>query len=137
MLFVSFYFYLFIFGCAGYSLLHGFCSSCERESYSVVLVLRLLVAVASLVGAHGLGAHGLHCWGARARGTRASLLGRTGLGHTGFTAGAHGLSCPTTRGTLLDQGSNPCLWQRDSLPLSHPVKPSNVPEAQKRAPEHK
>ena len=67
MLFVSFYFYLFIFGCAGYSLLHGFCSSCERESYSVVLVLRLLVAVASLVGAHGLGAHGLHCWGARAQ----------------------------------------------------------------------
>ena len=65
MLFVSFY--LFIFGCAGYSLLHGFCSSCERESYSVVLVLGLLNAVASLVEMHRLG------------GTRALLLWRTGL----------------------------------------------------------
>ena len=64
MLFVSFY--LFIFGCAGYSLLHGFCSSCERESYSVVLVLGLLNAVASLVEMHRLGAHGLYCCGAQA-----------------------------------------------------------------------
>ena len=38
---------------------------------------------------------------------------------------AHGISCSVACGTLLDQGSNPCLWhwQADSLPLSHQGSP--------------
>ena len=41
--------------------------------------------------------------------------------HTGSMVVVHRLSCPTTCGNFLDQGSNPCLldWQVDSLPLSH------------------
>ena len=44
----------FIFGCAGSLLLHGLFSSCKKWGYSPVTVLRLLIAVASLVVEHGL-----------------------------------------------------------------------------------
>ena len=43
--------YLFIFGCTGYLLLHtGFSLVAASRSYSLVVVHRLLIAVASLVG---------------------------------------------------------------------------------------
>ena len=41
--------YVFIFGCAGSSLLHGLFSSCATRWYSLVSVHKLLIAVASLV----------------------------------------------------------------------------------------
>ena len=39
---------------------------------------------------------------------------------------AHWLSCSTTCGIFLDQGSNPCPlhWQADSLPLRHQGSPT-------------
>ena len=45
---------LFIFGCAGSSLLHGVFSSCGGQGYSLVVMHRLLIAVGSLVVEHGL-----------------------------------------------------------------------------------
>ena len=56
------------------------------------MMLRLLIAAASLVAEHGL------------QGTQASVFV------------AHGLSCSAACGIFPDQGSNPCLlhWQVDS-----------------------
>ena len=77
--------------------------SCARFSpvvvsrgYSVVVVPRILIAVASLVAAPEL-------WS------------------TGSVAVVYGLSSSEACGIFLDQGLNPCLlhWQADSLPLSH------------------
>ena len=45
---------MFIFGCAGSSLLHGLSLVAESRGYSLVVVCRLLIAVASLVLEHGL-----------------------------------------------------------------------------------
>ena len=36
---------------------------------------------------------------------------------------AHGLSCSKAHEIFLNQGSNPCHWQVDSLPLSHQGNP--------------
>ena len=47
-------FYLFIFGCAGSSLLCGLSLVAESESYSLVAVCRLLIVVASFVAEHRL-----------------------------------------------------------------------------------
>ena len=48
-------FFKFIFGCAGSLLLHiGFFLVAERGGYFLVVVPRLLIAVASLVVEHGL-----------------------------------------------------------------------------------
>ena len=41
--------YIFIFGCSGFALLHGFFSTCGKLEYSLVAVHRLLRAMASLV----------------------------------------------------------------------------------------
>ena len=46
--------YLFIFGSAGCSLLHGLCSSCGERRCSPAVVCGLLIGIASLVGEHGL-----------------------------------------------------------------------------------
>ena len=46
--------YLFIFGCVGSSLLHRAFSSCGEQGLLLVVVCRLLIAVASLVAEHGL-----------------------------------------------------------------------------------
>ena len=46
--------YLLIFVCAGSSLLHGLFSSCGEWGLVVVVVHRLLIAVASLVAEHRL-----------------------------------------------------------------------------------
>ena len=45
--------YLFIFGCTGSLLLHEDFLQWQRAGYFVVAVLRLLIAVASLVAEHG------------------------------------------------------------------------------------
>ena len=46
--------YIFIFGCADFSLLHGFFSTCGKLESSVVAVRRLLHAMVSLVVENGL-----------------------------------------------------------------------------------
>ena len=46
--------YLFIYGCAGASLLHGLFSSCSERGLFFVVVCMLLIVVASLGGEHGL-----------------------------------------------------------------------------------
>ena len=81
--------FLFILFLAGLGL--GFC-----RDFSLVVVLELLIAVASLVAEHGL-------WSA----------GSVVMAHRHFYS--------TACGIFLDQGSNPCLpyWEADSLPLSH------------------
>ena len=72
------------------------CSSCDGWGLLFVVVLRLLIAVASLVVEHGL-------WS------------------MGSVVAAHSLICPLTRGIFLDQELNPCAphWQEDSHPLGH------------------
>ena len=77
--------------CAGFSLV------LESRGYSLPAILRLLVAVASLVAEHGL-------WV-----TWASVVVVSRLQSTGSIVVAHGLSCPMACGLFLDQGSNPCL----------------------------
>ena len=86
--------------------LHRYMSSslvAARGGYSLVVVGRLLIVVASLVVERGLSG-------------------------TGSTVVAHGLSCSVACGIFLDQGLNPCLlhWQVDSLLLSHQESPALV-----------
>ena len=97
--------YLFIFGSAGCSLLHGLCSSCGERRCSPAVVCRLWDR--------------LSCWGARA--VRASVIVAPGLRSTGSIVVTHGLSCSH----LLGPGLTPRLlhWQADSLPLSHQGSP--------------
>ena len=86
------------FGLVGSSLLHAdfFSLVAVSRSFSLVAVHRLLIVVASLVAELSLSD------------TWASVIM------------AHGLSCSTSGGIFLEQGSNPCLLhgQVDSLPLS-------------------
>ena len=83
--------HLFIFGCAGSSLLYMPCctpfSSC--------------------------GTRASHCSGFSRR--------AQALEHVGSVVVAHGLSCPIARGIFTDQEWNLCLlhWQVDSQPLDH------------------
>ena len=78
-------------------------SSCSERGHSLVVVCRLLIAVASIVAEHGL------------QGSRVP-----GLWSTGSTVVVYHFSCSMARGIFPDQGSNPCplYWQVDSLPLS-------------------
>ena len=98
----------------------GLCC-CERfslgaasGSYSVAVVLRLVISVAFLAVEQGL------------KGTRAAVVTASGLNSClvqalkhGFDICGVGLSCSAARGIFLEQGSNSCLlhWQVDSLPL--------------------
>ena len=112
-----FFFNLFIFGCAGASVLHGPFSKGNKQRL-------LFIAQASHCG-------GFSCCRAQA------------LGHVGFSscsvwaqqlrfpgpgAQAHRVSCSMACGIFLDQGSNPCIlhWQVDSLPLSHQGSPITI-----------
>ena len=71
--------YLFIFGCVGSSLLHRAFSSCGEQGLLLVVVCRLLIAVASLVAEHGLQVHGIQqLWPAGSR-VQAQQLWHTGL----------------------------------------------------------
>ena len=54
LFFLHVYFYSFIFGCAGSSLLHGLSLVVVSRGYSLVAVCGLLTALASLVAEHGL-----------------------------------------------------------------------------------
>ena len=68
-LFFYSFIYLFIFGCAGSSLLQRLFSHFDKQGYSLVLAGRLLVAVPSLVAearASGVVALGLSSCGSRA-----------------------------------------------------------------------
>ena len=121
---LSFFFshllYLFIFGCTGSSLLHGFFSSRGEQGL-----------LSSAVQASPCG--GFSCCRARA-------LGHAGLSSCGM--GAPQLQLPGSRAQVMalrlsrsrpcgifpDQGLNPCLlhWQVDSFPLSHQESPSFI-----------
>ena len=110
--------YLFIFGCAGSSLLcsifssfreQGLLSSCGVRASHCDDWLLLLLSTGSR--AHGLQqlqhmGSSLQPEGSRAR--RPVVL-------------AHKLSCPEARGIFPDQGSDTCLlhWQVNYLPWSH------------------
>ena len=78
----------------------GFSPVVTSRGYSLVVVPRILIAVASLVAAPGL-------WS------------------TGSIAVVYGLSCSEACGIFLDRGLNSCLlhWQVDSLPRSHQGHP--------------
>ena len=86
---------LFILGCAGSSLVAA------SRAYSLVVVLRLLIAVASLVAEHRL---------CRVESFRT------------YGSGAY---CGSACGIFPDQGLNPCplLWQADFHPLYHKGSP--------------
>ena len=72
--------YLFGFGCAGSSLLRGFCLVVVSGGHSLVALYGLLIVATSLVDPSA-----------------------------GSTVVVHGLSCSTACGIFLDQGSNLCL----------------------------
>ena len=111
--------FMYLFGCAGSSLLYGLFSRCSGQGYSLV-VCRLLPAVSSLVAKHRLQAHRLQqLW------HMGSVVVTPGLQSTGSIVVVGGLCCSVACGIFLDQGSNPCLlhWQAGSLPLSHQGSP--------------
>ena len=84
-------FYLFYFWlCWVFVAVCGLSPVAESRGYALVAVCRLLTTVASLVSEHRLQSVG--------------------------SVAVHGLSYPSARGILLDQGSNPCPlhWQADS-----------------------
>ena len=83
------------------AVLMGFSLVAVSRGYSLLVVHRHLIAVASLVAAPRL-------WS------------------TGSVVMARRLSCSATCGIFPDQGSYLCLlhWQADSLPLSHQGSPT-------------
>ena len=88
--------YLFIFGCAGSSFLHGLFSICGRQGL--------------LSSCH---VRAFHC---------SSLsYGAGALGCISSVVMEHGVSCLKPCGIFPDQGLNPCCLhgQEDSLPLGH------------------
>ena len=90
------------FDCSGSSLLCiGFLQLWQMGGYSLVAVLGLLIALASLVVEHGL-------WDVQA-----------------LVVSACRLICPMACGILPGQGLNPCFlhWQVDSYPLCHQGNP--------------
>ena len=82
---------LFIFGCAGSSLLLKAFSSCSKRG--------LLFS---------WGEQASHCGGFSC--CRAQALGCTGFGSCGAQTVAHRSSCPEAHGIFPDQGSNPCVF---------------------------
>ena len=100
------YLQLFIFGCAGSSLLPGFLSSCGEWGH-LFLAMWILLLQSTDPRAHGLSS----------RSSRA-------LEHR-QTVVVCRLSCSVAGGIFPDQGWKPCLlhWQSDSLPPSPPGKP--------------
>ena len=113
-------FYLFIyFCCTGLPFCLRAFSSC-RGGYSLVVVHRLLPAVAFLAAEHGLWACGFQ-W------MRAvdSVLAALRLEGLSSAVVGHRLSCPTACGIFPDQGSNLCPlpWQPDAYSLHHQGSP--------------
>ena len=92
---------IYLFGCAGSSLLQGLFSSYLRVFFSwwcAGFLLQQLLLLGSVV-------------------SRTSGLQQ--LWYVGSVVEVHGHNCPSTCGIFPDQGSNPCLlhWQADSLPF--------------------
>ena len=98
---------LFVFGCAGSSLLCGLFFSCWEQGAA-------------------LHCSGFSCCRAQALVHVGSIAAVSRLQNTGSTAVAHRLSCQTACRIFLDQGSKLCLLklQVDSLPLSHQGSPT-------------
>ena len=98
--------FMYLFGCAGSLLLRRPFSNCDERSSSLVVVLGLLIAVASLVerGLSGVGASGAQ-----------------NLGHMGLDAMQHVGSSP-----IRDQIRCLLHWQADSLPLNHQGIPHSL-----------
>ena len=103
--------YLFIFGCAGSSLLRELFSSCSEQGLLLAAVHRAshsrqwLLLLLSM-GSRALGLQQLQLPGSRAQAQVAVV---------------HGLSCSAACRIFLDQGWNPCLLhqQANSSLLSH------------------
>ena len=87
----------------------GFSLLGVNRGYSLVVVHRLLVVVASLVAEHRLEECRLQK-----------------LQHVGSVVVEHGLSCSMARGIFPDQGLNlyPLHWKADSSTLNHQGSPS-------------
>ena len=103
---------LFIFGCAGSSLLRGLFSSCSKQG-----LLSSCVRASHFRGFSYCRADALEC---------------VGFGSCGSQTLEHRLSCSAVCGIFLDQGLNSCLlhWQANSLPLNRqgsPVLCTSVP----------
>ena len=112
--------FLFIFGCAGSSLLCGLFSHCGEQG------------LPSSCGVWGSHCGGFSCCGAWSLGHTGSVVVVPGPKSTHSIIMALRLSCSVTCGIIPDQGSNLCFlhWQADSLPLSHQGSPhilSNTP----------
>ena len=106
------YFFNFIFGCVGSSLL------CVRP-------LWLWRAGATLLcGAQASYCGGFSCCGAWDLGARASVVVAHGLQSAGSVVVAHGLDCSAACGIFPDQGSNPCplRWAGGFLTTAPPGK---------------
>ena len=109
------FYYLFICGCSGSSLLHGLFSSWVSGGCSLVVIHGLLTMVVLCCRARALGYVGCSSCG-----TRAQWL-PVGSAMQAQVVVALSLIYYRARGISLDQGSNPCLlyWQVDSLLLSY------------------
>ena len=97
-------------------------SSCGEWGLLSVAVRGLLIAVASLVGEHGLQA----CGPQQLRHAGSVVVAR-GLQSTGSAVVVHGLSCSAACRILPDQDSKLCPlhWQVDSQPLCHQGRPTS------------
>ena len=82
---------------------------CCCAGYSLVVVDRLLIAVASLVVEH------------RLQGTQTQELQLPSLEHRLASGVVHGPSSSVACEIFPDQGWNPCVlhWRADSSPLNH------------------
>ena len=108
---------IFIFGCAGSSLLHRLVSSCGEqvpESKIKQILLSLSPKMLPQLWCGGFPLQWLLL-------LRSKAVGRMGFYSTGSEVGEHGLSCSVACGIFPDQGSNPVslCCQVYSLPLSY------------------
>ena len=96
--------YVFIFGCAGSSLLQSPSSSCREPG---------LLSSCDVRASHGSGFSCCRAWALGQRGFSSLGMWAEQLWLLGLRAQAqaqvHGLSCFATCGIFLDQGSNLCL----------------------------
>ena len=111
-------YYLFIFGCAGFSLLHGLFPGCSEQGLlsscsGQASHFRGSSCCRAHSGSRGVGFSSCSVWGSWALERRHSSL-------------VHRLICPAACGIFPDQGLNPCLlyWQADSSPLRHQQSPA-------------
>ena len=109
--YIILFIYVFVLGCAGFSLLRRLFSSCSEWELFLDVVCGLLFVVASLVAEDRL-------WFMPASVVAAggSVVAVPGLQSTGSIAETHGLSCSKACGIFLDQGLNVSLlyWQANS-----------------------